>query len=259
MQKYLVAAWLIISFSSFSVLINSAVPDQGYTGADGLYCTNCHSSNTLNSGGGGVTVSGLPQGTYTAGAVYDFSIQISHGTANRGRFGFSIEARNAAGQKVGSFSSTNPNAAPNGDELSHWNAPLLTTGQAAYTYNNLRWTAPANPSAADQTVTFYYVGNAANGSGSSGDFIHAGTLTVNLLAVQTYTFTGNGNWSNPANWQNGQVPPAVITGTNARIFIDPAGAGECVLDVPQQVSSGATIEVRTGKAFRVNGNLTLVN
>lgn len=259
MKKILVLIPLFVILSSFAVLINSSAPNQGYTGADGLYCTNCHSTNVLNSGGGSITAAGLPSGTYSAGTVYNFSIQIAHGTTNRRRFGFSIEARNSAGQKVGTFSSTNPNAAINGDELSHLNAPSFVTNQLNYTYTGLRWTAPANPSPADATVTFYYVGVAGNGSGSSGDFVHAGTQTVSLLAVQSYTFTGNGNWSNPANWSNGQVPPSVITGSNTRIFIDPATNGECVLDVPQQVSSGATIEIKEGKAFRVNGNLVIAN
>lgn len=259
MKKVCILVPGIFMLSSFAVLINSGAPDQGYTGADGLYCTSCHSTNTLNSGGGSVTASGLPAGTYTAGTAYNFSISITHGSVNRRRFGFSIEARNSAGQKVGSFSSTNPNAAINGDELSHLNAPSFATNQQSYTFNNLRWTAPANPTPADATVTFYYVGNAANGSGSSGDFIYAATQTVNLLAVQVYTFTGNGNWSDPANWTNGQVPPSIITGNNARIIIDPLTGGECVLDVPQQVSSGATIEVKAEKAFRVNGNLVIAN
>jgi len=259
MKKMLILIPGLFLFSSFEVLISSSVPDQGYTGADGAYCSNCHSTNTLNSGGGSVTATGLPADTYTAGATYNFSIHITHGTLNRRRFGFSIEARNSAGQKVGSFSSTKPNAAINGEELSHLDAVLFTTNQQSYTYSNLQWTAPANPSPADATITFYYVGNAANGSGSSGDFIYAATQTVNLLAVQTYTFTGNGNWSNPANWSNGRIPPSVITGSNTRIFIDPAVSGECVLDVPQQISSGATIEVKEGKAFRVNGNLVIAN
>jgi len=160
---------------------------------------------------------------------------------------------------VGTFSSTNPNAATNGNELSHFNAPSFTTNQLGYTYTNLRWTAPASPTTADGIINFFIAGVSGNGSGSSGDFVYATARTVTLLAVQTYTFTGTGNWSNPANWSNGQIPPSVITGNNTRIEINPTAGGECVLDVPQQVSNGATIEVKQNKVFKVNGNLTIQN
>ena len=259
MKKLFILIPLFILLSAFAGLIRPTAPPTGHTGADGVYCTNCHVGNALNSGGGAVTTTGLPFSTYTAGTAYDFSVLISHGVNNRRRFGFSIEARNSAGVKVGTFSSTNPNAAINGNELSHLNAPSFSTNQQGYTYNNLRWTAPASPTAADATVFFYIAGVAGNGSGSSGDFVYANALSTTLLAVQTYTFTGTGNWSNPANWSNGQIPPSVITGNNTRIEINPAAGGECVLDVPQQVSNGAVIEINQNKTFRINGNLTIQN
>jgi hypothetical protein len=158
----------------------STVPPQGYTGATGDYCTNCHSSFGLNSGGGNVTTSGLPVGSYVAGQAYDFSLTITHGAADRKRWGFSIKAVNSQGQSVGTFSSTQANAAPNGTELSHNNA-VITGSQSSYTYTNLRWTAPANPGVNDRNVTFYYVGNAANqAQGNQGDYIYAGSQAIAL-------------------------------------------------------------------------------
>ncbi len=259
MKKAVALSALFLVLTSFSILMRSTVPPQGYTGAAGRHCNNCHGGSALNSGGGTISLSGLPSGGFSPGTAYDFSLQINHGTSDRRRFGFSIEARNSAGQKAGIFSTTNQNAATNGDELSQINAPLLSAGTGSFTYGNLRWTAPENPVAADSLITFYYSGIAGSGSGSSGDFTYAATRNIQLLATQTFTFTGSGNWSNPSNWSNARVPPESLTGTNTRIIIDPPADAECVLDVPQQVRNGAALEVKAGKKFRVSGNLNISN
>lgn len=244
---------LVTGLSSFATLIHSLAPPEGYTGADGVYCTNCHQGNALNTAGGSVIANGLPGNNYTAGSSYNFSITINHAAADRKRWGFSIAARNSLGQDIGTFSTTNANAANNGAELSH--APAVITGaQSSFTYDNLTWTAPVSPGANDQTVAFYFAGNAANGTGSSGDYIYAGTKTVNLL--QAYTFSGNGNWSDPANWSNNSMPPAIISG-NASIVIDPVAGGECVLNVEQHITAGVNVVVKEGKRFRIAGSLVI--
>lgn len=170
------------------MFFNSSRPPQGHTGAEGRYCNNCHSSFALNSGGGSVTATGLPAGSYVQGQAYDFSVTISH-AAVRNKWGFSIAARNAAGQSVGTFSATHPNAAPNGNELSHNNA--VSSSGTSYTYNNLTWTAPSSPTTADNQVSFYYVGNAANGNSSPGlDYIYSGS-TIVALPVTLSAFTAD--------------------------------------------------------------------
>ena len=255
---YCVAGSLVIMLSSFSYFLRSGAAPTGYTGADGVYCTSCHNSFGLNTGAGSVTVSGLPASGYTPGTTYSFSLKITHTAANRKRWGFSMIAVNSSGQPVGSFSGSNPNATDlGGGEYGH--APAVTTSNSAsYTFANLSWTSPANPTQADQQITFYYTGNAADGTGgSNSDYIYAGTLTVPVLATTTtYRFTGNGLWSDPANWQNGQIPPVIISG-NAEIIIDPDLNGECVLDGSQTVSTGASFKVMDGKRFRISGNLQL--
>ena len=244
---------IVLGLSSFATLIHSLAPPQGYTGADGNYCTNCHLGNALNNSGGNVTVNGLPGNGYTAGTAYAFSLTTTHGVADRKRWGFSIAARNTLNEDVGTFSTTNSNAAINGAELSH--APAVSTlSQSSYTYDNLTWTAPVNPGTNDNNITFYYVGNAASGSGSTGDYIYAGTKIISLALV--YTFTGNGNWDNPANWSNNNVPPATIS-SNTSIIIDPPADGECVLNVMQQIQGTATFTVKEGKKFRILGGLII--
>jgi hypothetical protein len=181
MKKIYISFAVIAMAIVFQSSVNfSSQPPTGYTGDQGDHCNSCHSSFALNSGGGSVTTAGLPAGSFTAGQAYNFSLTIAHGTTDRRRWGFSIKAVNSAGDAVGTFSSTNTNAAVNGDELSHFSA--VTTGlQNSFTYNNLRWTAPAAPGPNDNQVTFYYVGNAANNAnGNQGDYIYSNTLNVAL-------------------------------------------------------------------------------
>lgn len=210
MRKNLPIALLLIViatvFSSFIISYHrplfSSVPPQNHTGATGSYCTDCH-GGTLNSAGGSVSVTGLPIGSYKAGTAYNFSITSTHSAPDRMKWGFSIAARNSAGAVVGTFSTTNPNAAVNGNELSHNNA-VATALQSSYTYNNLIWTAPATPGPDDVNITFYYVGNAANGNNaSSGDFIYAGSISNIVLPVSFSYFdvTAINNNSTQLRWR----------------------------------------------------------
>jgi hypothetical protein len=73
-----------------------------------------------------------------------------------------------------------------------------------------------------------------------------------LKALTQYTFAGSGVWSNPANWSDGRLPPNPLP-AGSLIVIN--GSGECVLDIAQTISSGATLRVEPGKQLRVNGNL----
>lgn len=76
-----------------------------------------------------------------------------------------------------------------------------------------------------------------------------------VTAVRTqFTFTGSGNWSDPANWQDGQIPPSVLP-AGSTITVDPAGTGECVLNVTLTVQTGATLNIAPGKRFRITGSL----
>lgn len=71
-----------------------------------------------------------------------------------------------------------------------------------------------------------------------------------------YIFTGNGNWSNAANWKYNLQPPATIYAGN-QIIIDPIAGGACTLDIPYTIPTAATLLVKTGKNFLLQGNLTM--
>ena len=86
-------------------------------------------------------------------------------------------------------------------------------------------------------------------------------ITSNTIVIgvnptgNVYTFIGTGNWNVPSNWLGNVMPPSVVS-TCGEIIVDPA-SGECILNVPQTVSEGSKITVRTGKKFRVMNNLTV--
>ena len=82
-------------------------------------------------------------------------------------------------------------------------------------------------------------------------------VTINHLnTCNTYTFTGNGNWNNAANWAAGIIPPASLP-AGSSIIINPAGNGECILNSNQEIAAGAYFTVLPGKKLLVPGNLTL--
>lgn len=74
------------------------------------------------------------------------------------------------------------------------------------------------------------------------------------IALPVYTFTGSGNWNNPANWLNGKMPPAKLLSCS-EIRVNPTGSTESVLNIPQILVPGARLTVMAGKKFRVIGNL----
>jgi hypothetical protein len=71
-----------------------------------------------------------------------------------------------------------------------------------------------------------------------------------VLPRRTFRFTGNGNFSNPANWE-GNVGPLDVLQKNIDIIIDHEPGGQCVLDVPFVFEKDMTVRVVEGKVFVV--------
>ena len=72
----------------------------------------------------------------------------------------------------------------------------------------------------------------------------------------TYTFTGNGNWSNSSNWLDNKIPPSILPAGDS-IIIDPVINGNCILDVTEHITAGATLTVNTGKNLLIPGTLSV--
>jgi len=102
--------------------------------------------------------------------------------------------------------------------------------------------------------SFTIVVHAVNAGGSVGDVYD---LSVSLSQCTTvYTFNGDGNWNVAGNWVNNTIPPSTIS-AGSEIIINPVSTGECILNVPQTVSSGGIITVQSGKKFRILTDLNI--
>lgn len=82
------------------------------------------------------------------------------------------------------------------------------------------------------------------------------TITVQPPAGNIYRFTGNGNWSNPANWQNNYMPSPDVPFCK-EVIIDHAAGGACILDVPVTILKNSKITVLPGKHLVVSQNLRI--
>lgn len=71
-----------------------------------------------------------------------------------------------------------------------------------------------------------------------------------------YIFSGTGNWSTIENWEYQIQPPSNLFPNN-QIIINPAPAGDCVLDIPFTVSPGAALIVNTGKNLLIKNQLSI--
>jgi ELWxxDGT repeat protein len=132
--------------------------------------------------------------------------------------------------------------------------PWVTDGTANGTYNladvypgvtgsNGRFLGMVN----NNTVLFQ-----ANENSSNSDLFSIG-FPVKPPAP-TYTFTGNGNWSDASNWEDEAVPPAILP-SGTEIIIDAPAGQQCVLNVPYTVPTGCKLTLRGGGPFIVEGNL----
>lgn len=87
-------------------------------------------------------------------------------------------------------------------------------------------------------------------------YYFAPVIINHLNPCLNYTFIGNGNYSEVANWLSGLMPPSILP-AGSTIIINPAANGTCLLNVTQQILPGGKFEVRTGKKLIIAGDLQL--
>ena len=98
--------------------------------------------------------------------------------------------------------------------------------------------------------------NENTATGNNSLYLLGSNPTITFSTGITYTFTGTGNWNSVLNWGSTGLPPATLPQGSA-IIANPAGTGECILNVPQTLAKGASLVVNPGKKFKVLGNLTI--
>lgn len=91
--------------------------------------------------------------------------------------------------------------------------------------------------------------------GGSSDVISPTTEPLRLVAavVTNYSFTGNGNWSNPANWAGGIVPPSTLPAGYTVVI-----TGNCVLDIAVTAQTGSSVTVAAGGTLVIPASLTIL-
>lgn len=222
MKKQWILAAFILAASSF-VLSNPNCP-TGYTMAPTSTgatrnCTSCHGDYSLNTAGGGITLTGLPA-TFSPGTSYAFNIKINHATADRKIWGYAIKAVDTTTNTVvGTWATGNANSSIKGTagsanyELSHASAAVTTIANT-YTYSSLTWVSPTT---APSKVKFYVSAVAGNSNGNEAmDYVYTTTFTsAKIVAPTPCTFT-YGQWSacsNGTQTRTYTTSPAGCTGT----------------------------------------------
>jgi uncharacterized protein (TIGR03437 family) len=173
------------------VAATSSGPPNGYTGAPGeptCAVSGCHSTSDLNSGGGSLSIAGLPA-NYTPNQEIELTVTLAH--PNRPRYGFSLTALDEMGRGAGDLILLEATRTQKSEDnilgrvrqyVSHTLDGLSPNGQNQNSWR-IRWKAPAQ---AAGIVTFYATGNAANGNGGTGgDFIYATSARVQPPAIVT--------------------------------------------------------------------------
>lgn len=167
---------------------SSSGPPASHTGAPGEQTcgtSGCHSAGGANGSNlGTLTLTGLPEIGYALNEQYDVTVTLAHPT--RSRFGFEMTVIDANGRAAGEWDNLEPSridlfnnrvGANTRRYAGHTQIGSVQNGTNQSTWV-LRWKAPATNIG---RVTFYVVGNAANGDGSTnGDFIY--TLNHGLPA-----------------------------------------------------------------------------
>lgn len=173
---------IVIASSAFVSNKKSSSGIAGYTGSPGegtcsSFNGGCHSGG--NSAASGMTLSASPAfigNEYVPGTTYTVSLTVA--ASGFIRYGFGLEVLNTSNVNTGTLQAASVGTkfinANNGRKNAVHNGTQLGSG-GSFTFV-FEWAAPAVGSG---NATFYYVGNAVNGSGSSGDFVLSpGSLTL---------------------------------------------------------------------------------
>jgi len=172
-------------------------PITGVTNAPGeTNCTICHGGEPVNSGGGSVTVTGLPV-NYLPNHEYTITVTLNH--FNAVLYGFETTSIDPSGAAAGNFDlpTQKPEQmrvlAGNIDDHQRLYVEHTLAGTSSMTPNIRSWTFGWNsPATRVGRVGFYAAGNGANGNGdNTGDFIYTGEAFT-YSGTSAASFDGDG-------------------------------------------------------------------
>jgi hypothetical protein len=144
----------------------------------------CHNSFVLNSGGGTLSLSGVPfnNNNYTPGQTYDLTVNLRH--VGKSRWGFELTALDSNNNRAGTIIVTDSTNTQLSDKyLKHRLSGAFFNPDQSPGWN-FQWKAPSS----GIPVIFYVAGNAANGDGSNGgDQIYSKSFPLSPAAIPSAT------------------------------------------------------------------------
>lgn len=173
-------AFAIYAFPTTKTDARSTGPDAGYTNAPGeSNCTGCHTDFALNTGGGSISIFGVPR-NYVPNQTVTIRVKVTHSGAMN--FGFQLTALDDAGNRAGTLVVTDPiqtqtinnnlNTRTYMEQTFDGSVPTVA-GEKEWTF---MWQAPATFVG---RVNFYATGNGGNGnSNPGGDHIYSATARI---------------------------------------------------------------------------------
>lgn len=185
-QKFRLIYSLFSLIACAALFINySGGRDDNYAGApnDSGTCANCHGGGSTM--GSSVSLSNVPT-SYVKGQSYPLTLTITHGSPIGSSVGgFQIVATNGTSNAmVGSFTASMGTRVNNVSRLTQSTPKDLSSGTTSWTFN---WTAPTT--GAPTNVVFYYVGNAADGTGGSDADAVLTANSSTILPIELLNFT----------------------------------------------------------------------
>ena len=169
----------VVLMGSDSIFGFSGGPPAERTGNPGEICgddtcaSSCHTSFSVNAGPGKFSIS-LPSSEYKPGQTLDVTIKFTN--TSTAIHGFEITAVDASNNKVGTFANKDDTAQTAPYDNLYAAHTKIGTAENQWI---VQWTAPTT--SVSDPITFYAVGNEANGnSASSGDYIYTDTATISL-------------------------------------------------------------------------------
>lgn len=189
---FLLFCGLFVAFGmkATSVKAYSDGPDRAATGAPSeqtCAISGCHLGSPVNSGGGTLTISGVPT-NYSPNQEVDLTVTITQ--ANRIRFGFQLTAIDDQGKAAGTIIVTDSARTQLrqfvvGNNLRQYIEHTLGGNSASGAANQGRWTFRWRaPQQSVGRITFYAASNAANNNGQeTGDLIYTTSASTQPAAV----------------------------------------------------------------------------
>ncbi len=116
--------------------------------------------------------------------------------------------------------------------------------------------AGANNYSAAWWYYFWYMPNPAPAGNWTYEVTYNGkTYSKQFFMEIVYTFNGNGNYTDAANWIGSIKPPNPCT--NGEVIIKTTGTNECIVNTPQTFSGAGKLTIKAGSKIKIPGNLII--